>query len=472
MRDSVSVSGFVLLLGISAGCGATSAQEDPVGGASETDSGVGGNTGTGGALGSGGRTSGSGGSAGLGGTLGSGGKTSGSGGSTGLGGTLGSGGALDAGSGGTTSYKDSGPGNCPGRPTLTAGVWKDITPSGLGLPLSPPPFGIPVVEIDPSDPCTLYACVDTLGIWKTTDGGSTWARLGTPPSSPNYTHNVDYIDSPIRVLVDPNDSKHLYATQGVRGQTLGFWVSHDGGATWAWPPGFVEIVKTTTNDVTILVADPGDFNHVLIGSHSPWVGGPAGVMETKDGGQTFLAHTPGPGWSSGSLGINFLHDPVHGVGNGQTWLIGTDFGGGFWRTSDSGSTWSKVADLSIVHGGHDIYYTAAGVAYVGAQPHAARSKDNGLTWEDLSGMPGAFYYSVQGDGKSLYTQLANTGDNAGRGPQPYVTSLESDGLTWTPYQSGAQKFTDGPYLMRFDPANRIMYSANWDAGLWALKVLP
>ena len=47
----------------------------------------------------------------------------------------------------------------------------------------------------------------------------------------------------------------------------------------------------------------------------------------------------------------------------------------------------------------------------------------------------------------------------------------TDGKTWTPYQGGAQKFTDGPAAMAFDPANRILYSANWAAGFWALKVL-
>jgi hypothetical protein len=110
--------------------------------------------------------------------------------------------------------------------------------------------------------------------------------------------------------------------------------------------------------------------------------------------------------------------------------------------------------------------------YVGAQPHPARSTDNGVTWQDLSGTPSASYYSVKGDGNTLYTQLANTGDNGGRGSQAYITSKETDGLTWAPYRGGAQTFSDGPFAMRFDPANRILYSANWDAGLWALRVDP
>jgi hypothetical protein len=51
------------------------------------------------------------------------------------------------------------------------------------------------------------------------------------------------------------------------------------------------------------------------------------------------------------------------------------------------------------------------------------------------------------------------------------TSPESDGLKWTGYQGGAQKFGNGPYRMRFDKVNRIIYSGNWDSGVWALKVL-
>ena len=77
------------------------------------------------------------------------------------------------------------------------------------------------------------------------------------------------------------------------------------------------------------------------------------------------------------------------------------------------------------------------------------------------------YYAIIGDGTNMYTQLANTGGNT-IGDQPYLTSLESDGITWTAYN--AQKFADGPYRMAFDSTNRIVYSANWNAGVWALKV--
>ena len=59
----------------------------------------------------------------------------------------------------------------------------------------------------------------------------------------------------------------------------------------------------------------------------------------------------------------------------------------------------------------------------------------------------------------------------GSGNQPYSVSPEGDGATWTAYKGGTQKFGNGPLVMEFDPVNRIMYSANWQWGIWALKVV-
>jgi hypothetical protein len=390
----------------------------------------------------------------------SGGSSSGSGGQ-GSGGTSGSSGQ---GSGGVP--RDAGPGDCPTRPALEPGVWKNITPPAIDLPDAPPPYGLAWVEIDPSDPCTLYVTSDEAGAWKTTDGGTSWTKLGL-------------LDSPIAIKIDPDDPMHLYATQGVRGETLGFWVSHDGGETWEHPPGYAELTRRTTNDLTSIAVDPTDFKHVLLGSHSPWDGlENAGIIETKDGGETFIIHDPVPEFNAGSMGVNFLYDPAHGVGDSNTWLIGTD-GEGLWRTSDGGENFTRVTpagvwpDFSIAHGGQQLYYASSGAVYVGGFVYPSRSLDNGLTWESLDMLPYATYYSVVGDGKQLYTQVSFTGDN-GREPEPYYVSPESDGLTWSeydPHGTGPQTFIDGPFVMRFDGANGILYSANWDAGLWALKVM-
>src|SRR6185369_8836087 len=92
------------------------------------------------------------------------------------------------------------------------------------------------IEIDPTNPFRLYAGIDQRGLWRSEDGGSTWTRLGD--SGQVGDSSTHYLDNPIFIAVDPCDPLHLYATQGARGQTLGFWVSSDGGETWNMPAGF------------------------------------------------------------------------------------------------------------------------------------------------------------------------------------------------------------------------------------------
>jgi len=109
--------------------------------------------------------------------------------------------------------------------------------------------------------------------------------------------------------------------------------------------------------------------------------------------------------------------------------------------------------------------------YAPATPYPVRSADNGITWQKLTdGIGFAYYDAVWGDGNRLYTM--RSGGLTGKPyNDPYLTSPESDGAKWAPYQGGVQKFGNGPYTMHFDPINRILYSANWGAGFWALKVL-
>jgi hypothetical protein len=406
--------------------------------------------------------------AGSGGNIGSGGASPATGGSTGAGGAAPATGGNDAGSGGTVIVRDAGRGNCPSRPALTPGIWKNITPSALSLPGT---YGVTFVTVAPSDSCTLYASFDVAGLWRTTDGAATWAKVGTPPAT--YGPTTTYLDSPVAVAVDPDDTNHLYATEGVRGTSMGFWVSTDAGATWTWPPGFVSISATIgTVDMTAMVVDPTDFKHVLVGSHSAWKGmGNAGILESKDGGATFIAHAASASWPAGSLGVHFLYAPDLGIGNKDTWLVGLD-GNGFWRTTDGGASWTQVETWGTAHGGHAIYYAKNGTLYAGGYQYPVRSSDNGVTWQQVSsGLPYAYYYTVQGDGKVLYT-MKSFADNGAHYNEPYQASPETDGLTWTAYQGGAQKFDNGPATMIFDRGDRIMYSANWTAGLWALEVLP
>jgi hypothetical protein len=168
--------------------------------------------------------------------------------------------------------------------------------------------------------------------------------------------------------------------------------------------------------------------------------------------------------------VSFLYNPALGIGDANTWMVSND-NADFWRTDNGGANLAKTSSIAPPHGGlSSVYYAKTGVIYVGGSTYPSRSTDNGKTWQSITGVPAGWYFSVWGDGNLIYAHNATTGD---LGTQvPWYVSQETDGTHWAPYKVGptAQTLSTGPSYMAFDKANRIMYSANWTGGLYALKV--
>jgi hypothetical protein len=280
------------------------------------------------------------------------------------------------------------------------------------------------------------------GLYKSTDRGSTWAKVGE-------------LDEPVVVRVDPRNPEHLWAGDGVRGSTMGLWESHDGGLSWTKPASWAS-QPMFVDDVYDVAVDPANFDHLLVTSHSPWdwgdVAAGAGVMESVDGGKSWIAHENAGNWGQGH-GIWFLDDA-------STWLLGTQ-DAGYWLTQDAGASWTQVTDVNMAHGGGQVYTTKDGVLYSSSQSGTLRSEDGGASWETVG--IANFTTGIFGDGTLLYTAQGYAG--AG---EAFSTSPESDGKSWTPYND--QVFANGPDEMAFDSVNGILYSSNWGDGLLALKV--
>ncbi|HEV8245546.1 MAG TPA: hypothetical protein VGP93_07250 [Polyangiaceae bacterium] len=353
------------------------------------------------------------------------------------------------------------------NPELIQGTWVEITPAEVttGAPETCIGQGI---QIDPHSPSTLYWGNTPYqepdgGLFKSTNGGETWNKVAA--TAPRWQGANDYVSMPVHVRVDPNDGQHLYAVDGVRGSATGFFISTDGGENFVRPPGFqsaLSAASITTDDCYDVAVDPADFDHVLVSFHSAWnwesamYGYDAGIMESTDGGESWTAHPPAGPWGAGHA-VKFLYSPELGLGDSNTWLVGTQ-GDGFWRTTNAGDDWNHVSETDITHGGGTTYYASSGVLYA-AGLSTMKSTDNGATWSNAG--PGSTW-AVYGDGDTLYT-----GGSFGAN-QSFQVSPETDGASWGDYN--AQKFPDGPYEMAYDTTNGILYSSNWTSGVWALKV--
>src|SRR5437899_3188491 len=92
--------------------------------------------------------------------------------------------------------------------------------------------------VNPTDPNTVYAAVadfgangfsGNTGIWKSTNGGTTWSDTTT--AIPGISATDDFSD----LVMDPTNSQILYAAVGTPygGPANGVYKTTDGGKTWA-----------------------------------------------------------------------------------------------------------------------------------------------------------------------------------------------------------------------------------------------
>ena len=175
------------------------------------------------------------------------------------------------------------------------------------------------LAVDPQNPSTMYLGIDGDpeegksggGIFKSTDGGLSWAQLPSQPGSRRMFYGV---------AVDPKDSKRLY--WGTGGNDAGVWMSDDGGGTWKKTP----VVGWAFN---VEIAPSGA---VFAGTNDLW--------RSTDQGKTWQKLTNFPG-SAVVVGIAFDPQDVNRFWCSRvTW--GEDSQGGIYRTDDGGKTWTDI----------------------------------------------------------------------------------------------------------------------------------
>ncbi len=135
------------------------------------------------------------------------------------------------------------------RSTDGAESWKHISTS---LPLGWPTG----FAVHPEDPKVIYLCAScgwhcqTGGLYKTTDGGSTWTCIFNKESP-------DYLGRGLEsffVRLHPDDPETVYYSTG----TQGLMLSRDGGKTWS---SFQELPFDNIHRVTF---DPGDHKVIYV----------------------------------------------------------------------------------------------------------------------------------------------------------------------------------------------------------------
>ncbi|NPA79479.1 MAG: hypothetical protein GXO29_00305 [Thermotogae bacterium] len=243
--------------------------------------------------------------------------------------------------------------------------WSDGTVSGR----------ISYVLPHPTDPNIIYVAAASGGVWRTTDGGTTWEPL---------TDGLPVLSSGA-LAFDPTDPNVIYYGTGEQhycGWSCfpgdGLFVSTDAGNTW--------VKLATTDEVGSYISEiwirPDDPNVIFVASED-------GLARSADGGTTWS-------WvfTAGDVNSIAVRSDDYDI-----MFIGV-YGEGVFVSTDGGDTWSQITDLptadiervelAISPSDPDVIY-ASFTDTLSALYGLYKSTDGGATWLRLNGTPDYLY---------------------------------------------------------------------------------
>ncbi|HVL66233.1 MAG TPA: hypothetical protein VM364_03100 [Vicinamibacterales bacterium] len=237
------------------------------------------------------------------------------------------------------------------------GLWKT---ENRGISFTPifdegPSFTLCCIVIDPKDSNVLWLGTGENksqrsahfgdGVYKSTDGGKTWKRVGL--------ENSEHIGE---IVIDPRNSNVVYvASQGPlwsAGGDRGLYKTTDGGATW-------ERILHISDDTGIshVVLQPGKPDVIYASAYQrrravgQMVGGgpEGGIHKSTNGGRTWTKLTNGlPKEDMGRAGLAV--DPRH-PNRVYAIIDAKRHESGFFRSDDAGATWTRIGRMIPQAGG-------------------------------------------------------------------------------------------------------------------------
>lgn len=318
-------------------------------------------------------------------------------------------------------------------------------------------LGVSSIVVHPTNPNTIFigtgdrdgGDVGGYGVWKSTDGGATWAASNT-----GMGNRTVY-----EIIMDPTNSNRMIAsTNGSR-----IYRTTDGGANWSF-------VTTATNAKDIAFK-PGDPNTIYAAG--------ANFSVSTDGGLTFTQNVSIASVQRYAIGVS-ANQPNY------VYLIGGDGSGltGIYQSTDSGVNFATQATTPNLLGygstggtGSQAWYDLVMVAdpadantlYIGGV-NLWKSTDAGVNWTIVAHWTGSGADDVHADQHVLEFSPLNNDLYNGNDGGVYVTS--DAGTTWNDissglgiaqvYKIGVSQSTESHVINGYqDNGTAIYNSGNW-----------
>ena len=310
--------------------------------------------------------------------------------------------------------------------SASGGVWKSLNAGTTWKPIFEHYGSASIGDIDvfQANPDIIWvgtgeSCVRNSvawgdGVYKSTDGGKTFANMGLKD-----TQTIS------EVLIDPTNPDIVYvAAQGhLWGYNAerGVYRTKDGGKTWEHlTRGLPNDTKTGASD---LVMDPSNPNVLYVGMwerirypHRFLSGGPnGGIFKSTDGGDSWTKLTNGlPGGTTGKIGLAiYRKNPriliaqiEHGFQPAQNTADFNDMtklGSGIYRSEDGGASWTYVNRRND----RPFYYSHVWIDPLNAN-RVYVLDDNAFVSEDGGRTFGRQFEGIEGDFHALWLDPNNS----------------------------------------------------------------
>ena len=248
-----------------------------------------------------------------------------------------------------------------------------------------------------ADPAVLYAATGTTQVWKSEDGGATWAlrSSGIPAAGVRLS-----------LAVSPSNPARLYAACEISGGSHVYRTT-DGGQSWA-------DLDSVRNSPDQYLGNSGFWANtlsVMPGSPEVIIAGGVATMRSTDGGATW---TP----------FANTHADVHDLQvQGSTLWVAND--GGLWSSQDAGVTAAARNDGLVTRQ----YYSVANDpsspdrVLAGAQDNGTSARAAGSSWALLTGGDGFDCVAQALPAKVTYTsmqvgEIYRLFESSGQGAEP------------------------------------------------------
>ncbi len=297
--------------------------------------------------------------------------------------------------------------------TVNAGMFKstDGGQSWTAISSGLPEFAVGVVAIDPANSDTVYAGTAGAGVLKSTDGGHNWTAINVglkgksvgewgesivalviDRQSPGTVYAGTYSDGVFRtdnggqtwaavntgfsglslgtLIIDPQDGNVLYA--GVYGEGVSeVWKTVNGGGSWN-PVAGKGLLQF--NVVAGLVIDSNNPETIYVVGYLSSAGMATGIFKSSDGGDSWTVLSNVPDGQIPPLAIDAHDSATLYAGSTNTGMYKSTDGGNTWIHSSRGISSINIFGLSVDRANSNTLYasTSQGVF---------KSIDGGNTWQ-------------------------------------------------------------------------------------------